>query len=161
MKKQIRCNVFETNSSSVHSITIKNGKQMSGELYIAENNKVRFYYLFWRFNMSFSFYPDEVGITPDAFLSGMAEIQKNADDAKRNNIAFNLVRVYHAILEEKKTTSQYKVSKILDERIAYEKAKQKVKTFDTVLEILGLKIEEVELFCKEQMEKHDRLLRST
>ena len=40
MKRQKRGKVFETNSSSTHSITIESGGLTAGELRIAEDNKV-------------------------------------------------------------------------------------------------------------------------
>lgn len=40
MRRQIRRNVFETNSSSMHSLTIKKGKTNSSNLYIGNDNKV-------------------------------------------------------------------------------------------------------------------------
>lgn len=40
MKRQIRKYIFETNSSSMHSLTIKNGYMEDSDLYIGTDNKV-------------------------------------------------------------------------------------------------------------------------
>ncbi len=40
MKKQIRRNVFETNSSSIHSLTIRSGNTNSSDLHVDTDNRV-------------------------------------------------------------------------------------------------------------------------
>lgn len=57
MKRQIRRSVFETNSSSMHSLTIRKGKTNSSNLHIGNDNKVEID--FGEFGWEISNYPDQ------------------------------------------------------------------------------------------------------